>query len=206
MADKVTELNEELWDSRARTYDRAFRFNRWVQKKVVSLMALTDDTRLLEIACGTGWGLRYAARLAGGRGEFYGVDLSSQMIQQARRRSAARQGIYFIKANAEKLPFQDDFFTFVICTNAFHHFSNPGGAIEESARVLKPGGRVYVADATDDMFVVTIIDRLQKKLQPAHVKTYSTREYEEFFRAAGLVYVAHKTVLPVLKIHVAEKH
>ncbi len=61
MPDKITELNEELWDSRARTYDRTFGFNRWSQKKLVSLLDLTNDPCLLEIACGTGWALRYVA-------------------------------------------------------------------------------------------------------------------------------------------------
>jgi hypothetical protein len=43
MPDRITELNEELWDSRAATYEGAFFFNRWVQKKVISLSALTHD-------------------------------------------------------------------------------------------------------------------------------------------------------------------
>jgi ubiquinone/menaquinone biosynthesis C-methylase UbiE len=205
MPDKITELNEELWDSRADTYDRAFRFNRWVQKKVVSLLALTDNPCLLEIACGTGWALRYAAGLAGGRGEFYGVDLASKMIAQAEQKSAAYNNIHFVRANAEKLPFHGDLFTFVICTSAFHHFSNPAGVIKESARVLKSGGGIYIADATDDMFIIALIDRLQKRLEPAHVKTYSTREYQDLFQAAGLVRVTHKGMLPGLKIHSAEK-
>lgn len=205
MPDKITELNEEVWDSRARTYDRTFGFNRWSQKKLVSLLDLTNDPCLLEIACGTGWALRYVASLAGGCGEFYGVDLASKMIEQAEKKSAAYKNIHFVRANAEELPFHDDFFELVICTNAFHHFSKPGRVIKESSRVLKPRGRIYIVDATSDSFIMRVLDRLQRKLDPGHVKTYSTSEYQAFFQGAGLVYVARKTMMPALKVHVGEK-
>jgi ubiquinone/menaquinone biosynthesis C-methylase UbiE len=205
MPDKITKLNEELWNSRARTYDRTFGFNRWSQKKLASLLDLTNDPCLLEIACGTSWALRYTASLTGGHGEFYGVDLASKMIEQAEMKSAAYKNIHFVRANAEELPFHDDFFNLVICTNAFHHFSNPSGVIKESSRALKPGGRIYIADTTGDSFIMRILDRLQRKLEPGHVKVYSTRGYHTFFQGAGLVYVACKTIMPALKIHVGEK-
>jgi ubiquinone/menaquinone biosynthesis C-methylase UbiE len=172
---------------------------------VISLLDLADNPSLLEIACGTGWALRYAAGLAGTRAKFYGVDPSSKMIEQASKRSAPHKNIHFARASAQKLPFHDQSLEFVICANAFHHFPNPTSVIAESTRVLKSGGKVYIADATDDMLIVTIIDKLQKRLQPAHVKTYSTREYQAFFQAAGLSYVTHKTILPALKIHIGEK-
>lgn len=205
MTDRITELNKELWDSRAGTYDRAFRFNRWVQKKIVSLLVLDGAPYLLELACGTGWALRYAAGLAPGHGELYGIDLSAKMIERAQQKSSAYRNIHFIRANAEKLPFHNSLFTSIVCTNSFHHFSNPGGVIAESARVLKSDGRVYIADPSGDDIIVRSFDRLQRKLEPAHVKTYSTREYLEFFQAAGLVYMERKRILPALKIHVAQK-
>ena len=103
------------------------------------------------------------------------------------------------------LALRDDGFTFIVCSNAFHHFSNPGGVTAESARVLKSDGRVYIADPTADAIIVRTFDRLQKRLEPAHVKTYSTKEYQAFFQTAGLAYVGHKRILPTLKIHIAEK-
>ncbi|MGZ4924217.1 MAG: class I SAM-dependent methyltransferase, partial [Halobacteriota archaeon] len=72
--DETARQNEELWDSRAETYDTRFRFTRWTQRKLVSLLQLGDNPHLLDLACGTGWALRYAANRTNEHGEYYGVD------------------------------------------------------------------------------------------------------------------------------------
>jgi ubiquinone/menaquinone biosynthesis C-methylase UbiE len=84
-ADENAKLNEEIWDFRAETYDRWFGFTRWTQKKLVSLVELGDNPRLLDLGCGTGWAVRYAAGLANGRGEFHGVDMFSVKIHIAEK-------------------------------------------------------------------------------------------------------------------------
>ena len=63
-SDEVTKQNETLWDSRAENYDAVFGFSRWLQKKLISQIDFGDNPRLLEIACGTGWAVRYSAKLA----------------------------------------------------------------------------------------------------------------------------------------------
>lgn len=205
MPDRITELNEKLWDSRAHTYDRNWGFNRWSQKKLLSLLDLSNEPYLLEIACGTGWALRYARSITHGHGQFYGLDIASRMIEQAKIKSAAFENIHFVRANAEKVPFNDSFFKYVICTNAFHHFANPVGVIRESSRVLKPGGHMYIADATGDGFFMRLVDKLERILQPGYVKAYSTKEYQAFFEEAGLAYLTRQTIVSVLKIHIARK-
>lgn len=57
-------LNEEKWNSRAKTYDDK-RFNRFrfMQKRLVSLLNLKENQNLLDLGCGTGWAVRYATSL-----------------------------------------------------------------------------------------------------------------------------------------------
>ena len=95
-ANDKTKLNEEMWDSRAGTYDRYFSFTRWTQRKLVSLLDLKKNPHLLDLACGTGWAVRYAAKMANGRGEFYGVDNSSEMIKQAEANSISCRNVFHI--------------------------------------------------------------------------------------------------------------
>ena len=168
--DEKTKLNEELWDSRAGTYDRYFSFTRWTQKNLVSMLDLRKSPSLLDLACGTGWAVRYASSMANGQGKFYGVDNSSKMIKEAEASSENSRNVHFCKSNVEKLPFDDEFFDFVISSNAFHHFANPEKALREARRVLKPKGRIYILDVTADGFMTQMLDRLAKKLEPAHVK------------------------------------
>jgi ubiquinone/menaquinone biosynthesis C-methylase UbiE len=195
-----------MWDSRAGTwYDRYFSYLQWMQKKLVSLLELGENPRFLDLGCGIGWAVRYAASLANGRGEFYGIDISSKMIERSEASSTGYKNIHFRKANAEELPFDDDFFDLIICSNSFHHYFSPDNVVREVCRVLKLGGKIYILDATADGFITRMLDRLAKKLEPAHLKLYSTQEYQTFFRKAELHYVATQSVVLSVKVHIAEK-
>ena len=111
-------LNEEKWDKRAKTFDdRRFNYFRFMQKKLVSLLGLKENQRFLDLGCGTGWAVRYTARLVNERGEFHGIDISSKMIEKAKASSSDWKNVYFHQANAEQLPFGNDFFDFIICSN-----------------------------------------------------------------------------------------
>jgi ubiquinone/menaquinone biosynthesis C-methylase UbiE len=202
---EVAKVNEEMWDSRAETYDRCLAFLRWTQKKLVSVLQLGGNPHLLDLGCGTGWAVRYAASLTNGHGQFYGIDISSKMIKKAEANSTNYRNVHFRRANAEELPFENCIFDRIICSNAFHHYSDPSKVIREARRVLKPRGRIYILDVTSDSFLTRILDRLAKKLERGHVKIYSTSEYRSLFTRAGLFYVTNKSILRSLKIHIGEK-
>ena len=203
--DEVAKLNEEMWDSRAETYDRCLAFLRWTQKKLVSVLQLGENPYLLDLGCGTGWAVRYAASLTNGHGQFYGIDISSRMIEKAEASSTNYGNVHFRRANAEELPFENGVFDRVICSNAFHHYSDPDKVVREACRVLKRRGRIYILDVTADGSLTRILDRLAKKLEQGHVRIYSTNEYRSLFEKAGLLYMTNKSILPSLKIHIGEK-
>jgi ubiquinone/menaquinone biosynthesis C-methylase UbiE len=204
-ADEKAKQNEELWDSRAATYDRSFSFTRWTQKKLVSMVRLEQNPYVLDLACGTGWAVRYAANSANGRGKFFGIDNSSKMIEQAEALSKGYENVHFHKSRVEELPFDDDFFDCVISSNAFHHFSNPAKALREAHRVLKPKGRIFILDTTANNFFMRVVDGLSRKIEKAHVRLYSTREFQALFEQAGLSYMTSKPVFSAIKVHIAEK-
>jgi ubiquinone/menaquinone biosynthesis C-methylase UbiE len=203
------ELNKRKWDSLAAKYGRRFGKNnffflRWFQKKVLELVDLPPDVTFLDIACGTGWAVRYAAARAAG-GKFYGIDLSPKMIEVAKENSAGFKNVQFMQAGVEKLPFEADFFDVIICTNAFHHFPDPAAALHEAYRVLKPKGRLYIVDPTTDSSILRFIDRLAGKMEKEHVKEYSSEEYRSLFTQAHLAYVGSRKLFYPEKIHMAEK-
>jgi len=196
--------NEELWDARAQTYDTRYSFTRRTQRKLVDLSHL-DNPHLLDLACGTGWALRYAADRTNGQGEFYGVDNSSKMIEQARAKFQGCGNLHFYKSRVEELPFDDDFFDVVMSSNAFHHFSNPAKALKEANRVLKLRGKLYILDMTADNAFMKLADWLIHKMEPAHVKFYSTKEFQTLFESAGLHYLTSQHIAPTIEVHIAEK-
>ena len=202
---KTARQNEELWDSRAETYDTRFRLTRVTQRKLVSLLSLGDNPRILDLACGTGWALLYAADRTNGQGEFYGVDNSSKMIERAQANFQSYSNPHFYKSRVEELPFDDDFFDVVMSSNAFHHFSNPEKALREANRVLKPNGKLYILDMTANNALMRLADRFIHKMEPAHVKFYSTREFQALFEGAGLCYITSKRIFPTIEVHMAER-
>ena len=202
--DKTARQNEELWDSRAETYDTRYSFTHWTQRKLVSLLQLGDNPCLLDLGCGTGWTLRYAANRW--QGEFYGVDISSKMVERAQAKSRSYGNLHFYKSRVEELPFDDDFFDVVISSYAFHHFSNPEKALREANRVLKPKGKLYILDMTANNAFTRLVDRFARKLEAAHVKSYSTKEFQALFERAGLRYITSKRIIPPIEVQIAERH
>lgn len=96
-----------------------------------------DDTRIiLDVGCGTG----IAAEKLRAFGKVYGVDISPRSTIEARGRlDEVCVGL------GEELPFNDDTFDVVVCTETFEHFIDPIRALAEFSRVLKPGGYLIIS-------------------------------------------------------------
>lgn len=198
-------LNEKKWDLRAETYDKWFHrfYFRFTQKRVLSLLNLQENQCFLDIGCGTGWAVRYTASLIKNKGRFYGIDISSKMIEKAEKNCGGCENTYFYKADAAALPFEGDFFDFIICTNSFHHYFSPSKVLNEVYRVLKPGGKIYIMELTADGFIMKMVDKIKKERE--FVKHYSTQEYKTLFAEARLSYITSKLITPPVKVHIAEK-
>lgn len=107
-------------------------------------MALKHGFRgILDICCGTGAQCIALSRLGL---SVAGVDLSPAMLRVARRKSCGQ--IPFLGADARSLPFPDNSFDGVILSFALHE-KDEGSRhriLAEAKRVLKPGGRILIAD------------------------------------------------------------
>ncbi len=205
---KHIQLNQVKWDGWVDSLDkkgaRSYYLRRG-QRDVISLLNIKKGMSILDIGCGTGWALGQAASLIDNNGSFYGVDLSAKMIERAKENFKTKENFHFLKANAESIPLNDNFFDFIICTNSFHHYFNPEKALKEMYRLLKTGGIVYILDPTADIWIVKIIDKLAGLLGHGHVKFYNTKEFKGLLVSAGLKYVGHKTLRISQKVHIGEK-
>jgi ubiquinone/menaquinone biosynthesis C-methylase UbiE len=106
------------------------------------------SVRLLDVACGTGPGLRQLAT-AHPDLRFHGVDLSPHYVQVARRRLADVAELSLAVENAEALPYADGAFDIVTCVYLFHELPRNARAkvAAEMFRVLRPGGLVVIEDS-----------------------------------------------------------
>lgn len=104
---------------------------------------------VLDVGSGPGeLAIRLARRLR--TGQVIGIDPSAAMIEVAASRAAqlgpTPVAVHFVRAVAEQLPFPSDSFDLVVSTAALHHFRDPGRALNEAWRVLRPGGRLLLYD------------------------------------------------------------
>lgn len=108
--------------------------------------ALQPNMRVLDVGCGGG---RFAVRLAERFPEIdvVGLDRSPEQIDRAQRRGAAlTDRVSFVEGDATDMPFADGEFDLVYSLGSLKHWPDPSKGLRECARVLRPGGRLWLTE------------------------------------------------------------
>ncbi|MBI3670062.1 MAG: class I SAM-dependent methyltransferase [Acidobacteria bacterium] len=140
----------------------------------------------VDLACGPGTFTRaFAARV----GFMIGLDLTPAMLGEAQQTAAraALTNLAFACADANALPLPVAAMDLAVCAYSYHHFLEPRRAIQEMARVLRPGGRlagvdIIVPEAADPEWN----NRIERARDTSHARTLTTAELHALVEAAGL--------------------
>jgi ubiquinone/menaquinone biosynthesis C-methylase UbiE len=134
---------------RASNYDVMAEWEREFHEEAVETAEVQKGQRVLVVACGTGRGMTELAQAVGPTGRVDALDISEQMIEQARAKTAAlglTNRVHFEQGNAKELPYPDE--TFDIVYNGYMLDLIPLDGfdviLEEMRRVLKPGGKLVL--------------------------------------------------------------
>lgn len=151
----------EHWTEFADRYDAAGA-DFWQRFLAADLIAANDQ--VLDIGCGTGQSTRDAARAAAS-GSALGVDLSAQMLDEARARAMAAgvSNIAFEQADAQVHPFAAGSYDIAISRFGAMFFADRAAAFANIARALRPGGRLALLawrGFADNSWLVEIRDSL----------------------------------------------
>jgi len=154
-------MDEPSADTRGRTLDHAAKVYDFCEpilllgkqgaynREIVALLALEPGQRALDLGCGTGELTRMIADgLDAARGgQAVGIDAAAKMIQVARKKRGNDTCRFDVVA-AESLPYEDASFDAVVSSLFFHHvdLELKQRTLAESFRVLKPGGKLVIAD------------------------------------------------------------
>ncbi|MBW4698129.1 MAG: class I SAM-dependent methyltransferase [Aphanocapsa lilacina HA4352-LM1] len=192
MEEMSLKAKEQYFDRWAGRYDGFWTslLYRWCHRRLLS--HVLPPAEALDLGCGTGRLLGLLAdRWGGMRG--MGLDLSGQMIVQARLGNCHRERLDFLQAGVQPLPFADGRFDALFCTFSFQHYPNPEGVLGEISRVLRPGGRFYWAEASPRT------GQARLKMTPGGIRLYSPECRAQLGLEAGLGCAAHHQLFgPVL--------
>ena len=136
--------SQEFFSSSAGQWDRLRDDLFGDRGHLAALAALAgSDWVVGDLGCGTG---QVSASLAPFVAKVIAVDESAAMLQAAKRRLAGLDNIDLRRGQLEDLPIDDGRLDMASLMLVLHHVPEPGKALAEVARALKPGGRVIIGD------------------------------------------------------------
>jgi len=167
----------------------------------VALASLKKGESVLDLGSGAGLDCFLAANRVGEKGRVIGVDMTPEMIEEAREN--ARKGKYknveFRLGEIENLPVADSTIDVIISNCVINLSPNKGRVFEEAFRVLKPGGRLMISD----IVLLQELPEIIKRSVEAYIGCLSGAimkdKYLELIKEAGFqrVEIIEETHFPI---------
>jgi phosphatidylethanolamine/phosphatidyl-N-methylethanolamine N-methyltransferase len=135
----------KIYDVHSLFYDATF--GRLVKRRIaraIEHMGIQDTDLVLDLGIGTGVSLNYYPK----RGRIIGIDLSSGMLREARKKITERglEHADVFQADALRLPFGDNTFDHVFISHVISVVSDPYKLVEEAQRVAKQDARIVLVN------------------------------------------------------------
>lgn len=137
---------KDFFDDLAPQWEKEHQIEREMQKvkNLFSHLELRKNDWVLDSGTGTGRLVPLIRQLIGRQGRIAAMDFSCEMLKIAKKKHI-QEDPFIIQSDAEKPPFRQEIFDVVICFALFPHISDKPKAVKEFYRILKPGGRFYIA-------------------------------------------------------------
>jgi len=177
--------SREKFHKQAEKYDSGNKGKhaRSLYESVLNKLDELSFSNLLDVGCGTGNLLKlisskYDVKIAG-------VDLTPKMLNIARIKLGDEADLKV--SDSEELPFDDNKFDMVICTDSFHHYPHPEKVLAEIGRVLENNGMLLIADPSVPAPLRQLVNIYFKLSRSGDVKVYSESDIRRLIEEAGFV-------------------
>ena len=125
------------------------RFERGLRQRGLELLDIQEGEVVLEVGFGTGYSLVEIARRVGTTGKAYGIDLTPEMVEVAKKRlqkEGLAEKVELYEGDAREMPYQERQFDVVYMAAALELFDTPDipRVLAETKRVLEPAGRLGI--------------------------------------------------------------
>lgn len=157
---KKADMVADIFDSVAAKYDlmndlMSFGIHRLWKRFTIESSAVRPGQKILDLAGGTGDFTAKFSRMAGEKGEVILADINSSMLMIGREKTRNQgriNNIHYVQANAESLPFCDNYFDCITFAFGLRNVTEKEKALSSILRVLKPGGRLLVLEFSAPVF------------------------------------------------------
>ncbi|WP_174888456.1 bifunctional demethylmenaquinone methyltransferase/2-methoxy-6-polyprenyl-1,4-benzoquinol methylase UbiE [Candidatus Hamiltonella defensa] len=157
---KKADMVADIFDSVSAKYDlmndlMSFGIHRLWKRFTIESSAVRPGQKILDLAGGTGDFTAKFSRMAGEKGEVILADINSSMLMIGRekiRNQGRINNIHYVQANAESLPFCDNYFDCITFAFGLRNVTEKEKALSSILRVLKPGGRLLVLEFSAPVF------------------------------------------------------
>jgi len=111
------------------------------KKNLIHLLNPQKNTKLIDVASGTGDIPKLFLNKVDHKSDVYCVDENNNMLDLSKKKNNQNHNIKWYCNSAEKLPFKDNYFDYYTISFGIRNINNINNALKEAHRVLKPGGR-----------------------------------------------------------------
>lgn len=185
----IEEKNRKFFNRIAKWYDVSLfrKINERIIERVVRLINVKHDSKILDAGCGTGILLEifYAEEKKLG---LYGIDISEKMIKIAKNKLGNNANLSL--QSVEGFDFNGNDFDYVFSIDAFHHYTNQKIAISNFYRILKRGGEFIVVDFSFGKIGNWIFHHIE----PGNNKMHTASEFKQLFREHNFLDIQQKKV------------
>jgi SAM-dependent methyltransferase len=152
---------------------------------------LHEGEVVLDLGSGGGIDVLLSARRVGPSGKAYGLDMTDEMLELARRnqREAGVENVEFVKGTIEDVPLPDDAVDVIISNCVINLSADKPRVFREAARVLRPGGSFAVSDVVADEGMDEATRRDMEQWTGCIAGALTRADYAAQLEAAGFVNV-----------------
>jgi ubiquinone/menaquinone biosynthesis C-methylase UbiE len=159
----VTQVQQQTWSKGDFAMVAGIVYN--ASENLAEALDIVPDEKVLDVACGSGNGAIAAARRSWGG--TVGADYVPALLERGRERAAAeRLEVEFVEADAQDLPFEDGSFDVAMSIFGAMFAPDQQKTADELLRVVKPGGRIGMANWTPVGSVGTMFQTISKHAPP----------------------------------------
>lgn len=146
----------------------------------IQKQSFQKQQKVLDIGCGIGDALSLIEQKTNiTQSGLYGIDVAEQMVHHASR--LIPEGT-FRCTPAECLPFEDEYFDYIISIESLYYHENLEQGLKEAYRVLKKGGRYFCAI---EFYQNNLGSRYWSQVHDIFMRNYSENQYKQEFEAVG---------------------